>query len=50
MLKVGIIGCGRITGHHLKSIKKVHGIKITAVCDFDLQKAKDYSKKYNIKN
>ena len=49
MLKVGIIGCGRITGHHLKSIKKVHGIKITAVCDFDLQKAKDYSKKYNIK-
>ena len=49
MLKVAVIGCGRITGHHLKSIQKVHGIRITAVCDFNLQKAKDYTKKYNIK-
>ena len=49
MLKVGIVGCGKITGHHLKSIKEVHGIKINAICDFNLQKTKEYAKKYGLK-
>jgi len=49
MLKVGIVGCGKITGHYLKSIKEVNGIKINALCDFNLQKAKEYIKKYDLK-
>ena len=40
--KVGVIGCGRIAGHHLRSIQSVDRLKISAVCDMDLEKAKNY--------
>ena len=25
--KVGVIGCGRIAGHHCEAIKKIRGLK-----------------------
>jgi predicted dehydrogenase len=36
MLKLGIIGCGKVTTmFHLKSIKEVEGVTVTAVADLD---------------
>ena len=46
--EIAIIGCGRISGHHLKSIETIKGLKISAVCDLDILKAKEYGKVYNI--
>tara|TARA_Y100001958_G_C21204781_1_gene531015 strand:+ start:602 stop:1681 length:1080 start_codon:yes stop_codon:yes gene_type:complete len=49
MIKVGFIGCGKITDHHIKCLKKVSGIEPTAVCDLNFEKSKQYGKKYNLK-
>jgi len=48
-IKVAIIGCGRISGHHCDSIIEVEGIEMVAVCDLDLDKANIYRDKFGIK-
>ena len=48
IINVAIIGCGRIAGHHCSSITKTNGLKLVAVCDLVISKAKEYSKKYDI--
>ena len=45
-IKAGIIGCGRISGHHCRSIMKTEGIELVAVCDLDLQKANTYNEQF----
>ena len=45
---VGVIGCGRISGHHCRSITGVKGVKLSSVCDLDEDKAKEYSKEYGV--
>lgn len=47
-VKVALIGCGRVAGHHLRSIAKVDGGEIVAVCDLDEGKAKAYGAEYGI--
>ena len=47
-IKIGIIGCGRIAGHHLNSISKVKHLEAVAVCDLILEKALQYSKEFKI--
>ena len=49
MINIGIIGCGRIAGHHCEAIKKIRGLKTVGVCDLDLSKAQDLAKKYKAK-
>lgn len=39
VFNVGIIGCGRVAGHHARSIAKVEGMRLVAVCDLELEKA-----------
>ena len=41
-LKVAIIGCGRISGHHCRSISETEGADLVAVCDLDITKADLY--------
>jgi UDP-N-acetyl-2-amino-2-deoxyglucuronate dehydrogenase len=48
MLKVAVIGCGRVAGHHLRSITEVEGAQIIAVCDLMADKARAYGERYNI--
>lgn len=50
MLKVGIVGCGRISKKHSEILgnSRVKGITLGAVCDINIKKAKDLSKKYNV--
>ncbi len=41
-VRVGIIGCGRISGHHCRSIVATPGAELVAVCDLDIAKANAY--------
>ena len=45
---VAVIGCGRIAGHHCGTVVSNARLKLTAVCDLDLNKATEYSKKYDV--
>lgn len=47
-LKVALIGCGRIAGHHCRSIAAVDGIQLVAVCDLDIAKADAYATEFQI--
>ena len=38
IVKVAIIGCGRVSGHHCRSIVETKGIELTAVCDLEIGK------------
>lgn len=45
---MAVIGCGRIAGHHCRSIDSVSGVSLSAVCDLSLDKAKAYGDEYGI--
>ncbi len=47
-LHVALIGCGRIAGHHCRSIAEVDGVELTAVCDLELEKADAYAKESGV--
>lgn len=47
-IKVALIGCGRVAGHHLRSIAGLEGGRIVAVCDLVESKAKAYGDEYKI--
>ena len=47
-VKVAIIGCGRVSGHHLRSIAQVRGGRIIAICDLLAEKAQAYAQQYNV--
>lgn len=47
--KVAIIGCGRISGHHCRSIANSPGAELVAVCDLESAKAEAYRKEYGAK-
>ena len=44
--RVAIIGCGRISGHHCRSIAQTAGAELVAVCDLELPKAQVYQKEF----
>ena len=47
-LKVGIIGCGFISGAHMRGWTNIEDTEITAVCDVDVSKAEMRAKEYSI--
>jgi len=47
-LGFGIIGCGVIGDIHAKSINNTDGAKLVAVSDISLEKAKNFSRKYDV--
>lgn len=49
VLKVGIIGCGRISGHHCRSIVQTAGAELVAVCDLIAEKANAYRDQFGAK-
>jgi UDP-N-acetyl-2-amino-2-deoxyglucuronate dehydrogenase len=44
ILKIAIIGCGRIAGHHCRSVVNINHSQLVAVCDLDIAKANNYGK------
>lgn len=47
-LKVALIGCGRIAGHHCRAIAGVHGVELAAVCDLEIEKADAYAREFGV--
>ena len=40
MLKCGIVGCGVIAPTHIEGFQAIPEVKITCLCDLELEKAK----------
>ena len=36
-IRLGLVGCGNMMGHHMGGVKLVEGIEITAICDIDTE-------------
>lgn len=47
-LRVALIGCGRIAGHHCRSIAANEGVALAAVCDLVPEKAEAYAKEHGV--
>ncbi len=47
-LDVALIGCGRIAGHHCRSIAEVDGVRLAAVCDLVEDKARAYGAEFDV--
>jgi predicted dehydrogenase len=49
LIRVGIIGCGRIADQHAIEIKKITGCEIVGVCDTEELMAKQMSERFSVK-
>jgi len=48
MIKIGIIGCGKMADNHANSIRRIPHVKMAAVCDSEPLMAQDMSERFNI--
>ena len=48
-VKVAVIGCGRVSGHHCRSIAETEGVELVAVCDLIREKANVYRDQFGAK-
>jgi len=49
IINIGLLGLGRIAGHHCKAIKKIKNFKIVAACDLFKKKRENYLRRKGIK-
>src|SRR5260221_9218930 len=47
-VRFALIGCGRVSGHHCRSIPRVEGAQLAAVCDLIEDKAASYGKEFGV--
>jgi predicted dehydrogenase len=50
MLKVAIVGCGRIADDHLEQIRRIRGCEIVGACDRESLMARQLCDRFRIKN
>jgi predicted dehydrogenase len=50
MLRVGIIGCGKIADQHVSAIERIPGSEIVAVCDREPLMAQQIAERFEIKH
>jgi len=48
-MNVALIGTGSIAHQHVRALKKVHGLSLTAVLSNDLERAQKFAQQYKIK-
>ena len=46
--KVGIIGAGYVSAHHLRALKSVSSVQVVGIADLDLARAKAAAKAFNL--
>jgi predicted dehydrogenase len=46
--RIAVIGCGRVAGHHCRSIAAVEGAELAAVCDLVEEKAIAYGREFGV--
>ena len=49
-LRIALIGCGRVAGHHCLSISRTKGARLVAVCDLAIERAQKYGEQYKVPN
>ena len=49
IVNVAIVGCGRVSGHHCRSIVQTEGAQLVAVCDLVAEKANHYHDEFGAK-
>ena len=47
-MKVGVIGCGGIASSHVKAYQTLKNVKVVALCDLNLGKAKNLAERFKI--
>jgi UDP-N-acetyl-2-amino-2-deoxyglucuronate dehydrogenase len=47
-VRLAIIGCGRIAGHHCRAIRATTGAEIVALCDLVADKSAAYGREFNV--
>jgi 2-alkyl-3-oxoalkanoate reductase len=48
-LRVALVGCGRISIHHLAALKAIPGVEIVGVCDLDERVARETATRHGIR-
>ncbi len=48
-MNVGLIGCGGISNLHMKVLNRIDSVKVVAVCDLNLERAKDTAHRFDVK-
>ncbi|KAA3633458.1 MAG: gfo/Idh/MocA family oxidoreductase [Proteobacteria bacterium] len=46
--RVAIIGCGRVSGHHCRSIARANHVELSAVCDLEAEKCEAYANEFSV--
>lgn len=47
-IKIALIGCGRIAGHHCRAVSSSAGVELAAVCDLIDGKAQAYAEEFGV--
>lgn len=47
-VSIAIVGCGRVSGHHCRSIRLTRGASLAAVCDLVPDKARAYGEEFGV--
>ncbi len=47
-LRVGIIGAGYVSAHHLRALKSLNSVQVTGIADLDLTRAQAVAKAFNL--
>jgi predicted dehydrogenase len=50
MIKIGIVGCGKITDQHVEQIVRIPGTEIVGVCDTEELMTRQLCERYKIRN
>lgn len=48
MMKIGLVGCGRIASDHIMVFRHIKNVEVIAVSDIDLERARFFAKKHEI--
>lgn len=49
MLRVGIVGCGKIADDHLMQIKRIDGCEVVGVCDKEMLMAEQLAERFSVR-
>ncbi len=49
-IRIGLVGCGRISNNHFEAIEQIEGAKFVSCCDIIEKRAQESANKFNINN
>ncbi len=47
-IRVAVLGCGRVAGHHCSALQGTAGVSLETVCDLQIERAEKYGKMYDV--